>query len=59
MDVLPTPEAHHFTLLSGGLIAVYDVGVALLVAGGLFVAFRALAESQRVFAPGGDATEEK
>jgi multicomponent Na+:H+ antiporter subunit B len=56
-NVLPTPVTHHFTLHSGGLIAVYDVGVALLVAGGLFVAFCALAAIQRRLAPGGDGPE--
>ena len=56
-NVLPTPVARHFMLLSGGLIPVYDIGIALLVAGGLFVAFSALAVIQRIFAPGGDGPE--
>jgi len=56
-NALPTPVGRHFTLLSGGLIAVYEVGIALLVAGGLFVAFRALAGIQRMFAPGGEGPE--
>lgn len=55
-NVLPT-AVRHFTLLSGGLIPVYELGIALLVAGGLFVAFRALAVIQRLFAADGDAPE--
>ncbi len=54
---LPTSEAAHLTLLSGGLIPVYEVGIALLVAGGLFAAFSALSLIQRVFASGGDGPE--
>ena len=57
LNVLPTPEARHFTLRAGGLIPVYDVGIALLVAGGLYGAFCALAASQQTFAPGGDDPE--
>ncbi|MGI9591691.1 MAG: MnhB domain-containing protein [Myxococcota bacterium] len=57
LNVLPTPVARQFTLLSGGLIPVYNVGIALKVAGGLFVAFSALALMQRIFMPGGDGTE--
>jgi len=56
-NVLPTPVARHFTLLSGGLIPVYEIGIALLVAGGLFAAFCGLAAIQRRFAPGGDGPE--
>ncbi len=57
LNVLPTPVARHFTLLSGGLIPIYEIGIALLVAGGLFATFGALGVIQRVFAPGGDGTE--
>ena len=57
-NVLPTPAARHFSLLSGGLIPVYEIGIALLVAGGLFAAFCGLAVIQRRFAPGGDAPED-
>jgi multicomponent Na+:H+ antiporter subunit B len=56
-NVLPTPVARHFTLLSGGLIPVFEIGIALLVAGGLFAAIRALGVAQRAFAPGGDDPE--
>lgn len=56
-NVLPTPVARQFTLLSGGLIPVYNVGIALKVAGGLFLAFCALAAIQRMFAPAGDGPE--
>ena len=55
-NVLPTTAAHD-TLLSGGLIPVYEIGIALLVAGGLFVAFQALAGSQRRFGPDDDGGE--
>ena len=57
LNVLPTPVARQFTLLSGGLIPLYNVGIALKVAGGLFVAFCSLALIQRVFMPGGNGTE--
>ncbi len=56
-NVLPTPVARHFTLLSGGLIPVYEIGIALLVAGGLFGAFQAFGAIQRTFAPVGDDPE--
>ena len=56
-NVLPTPVARHFTLLSGGLIPVYEIGIALLVAGGLFGAFQAFGVIQRAFAPVGDDPE--
>ena len=56
-NVLPTPVARHFTLLSGGLIPVYEIGIALLVAGGLSAAFGNLGAIQRVFAPTGDEPE--
>ena len=49
--------ARHFTLLSGGLIPVYEIGIALLVAGGLFAALGALGASQRAFAPGDEGPE--
>ena len=57
LNVLPTPVARQFTLLSGGLIPLYNVGIALKVAGGLFVTFCALALIQRTFLRGGDGTE--
>ena len=56
-NVLPTTAARHFSLLSGGLIPAYEIGIALLVAGGLFAAFDALAVIQRRFASGGDGPE--
>ncbi len=56
-NVLPTPVARHFTLLSGGLIPIYEIGIALVVAGGLLAALGALGVIQRVFAPGGDGPE--
>ncbi len=56
-NVLPTPVARQFTLHSGGLIPLYDVGIALNVAFGLFAAFCALAVIQRLFAPDGGGRE--
>ncbi len=56
-NVLPTSAARHFSLLSGGLIPIYKIGIALQVAGGLFAAFDGLALIQRRFAPGGDGSE--
>ncbi len=53
-NVLPTPVTRQFTLHSGGLIPLYNVGIALKVVFGLFAAFCALAGMQRLFAPGGD-----
>ena len=56
-NALPTPVGRQFTLLSGGLIPVSNIGIALKVAGGLFVAFCALAVVQRAFAPGAAGPE--
>ncbi len=53
-NVLPTPVTRQFTLNSGGLIPLYNIGIALKVAFGLFAAFCALAVIQRLVAPGGD-----
>ena len=47
-NVLPTPVADRFTLFSGGLIPLCNIAIGLMVAGALFVAFCALAASQRV-----------
>lgn len=56
-NVLPTPPTRWFTLASSGLIPLYNIGIALKVAGGLFVAFCALAGMQRVFASDDDGGE--
>ncbi len=56
-NVLPTQVARHSTLLSGGLIPVYEIGIALLVAGGLFGAFQAFGVTQRALSPVGDESE--
>ncbi len=57
-NVWATPAARHFTLLSGGLIPLSNVAIALKVGGGLFLAFCALALVQREFAPGGAGRED-
>ncbi len=57
-NVLSTPAARHFTLRSGGLIPLFEIGIALLVAGGLFVAFSALTGTQRPLEPDDDVRED-
>ena len=46
-----------FSLLSGGLIVVYEVGIALLVSGGLTGAVSALDEIQQRLLSGGAGRE--
>ena len=58
-NIIETPVARHFTLLSGGLIPVYEIGIALLVAGGLYAAFCGLAAMQRRVGSDGAGPEEK